>query len=193
MTENGRLSPAQKRALAAMLTERDVRSAAKAAGVAERTLFTWLKDPDFTQALRQAEAALIDEATRGLVGMQGKALQGIADVFTLASEQERVNIADFISEEPKAITIGRGEQKQTYYIESGNLNWEKIRERGHLIKRISFNQYGPILELYDAQAASALKLRAAQSVLDYLLRYRELNDLEERVAALEATNHEKHT
>ena len=107
-------------------------------------------------------------------------------MFAPATEQERVNIADFLTEDPKAVFIGKGENKQTFYIESGSLNWEKIKERGYLIKRISFNQYGPVLELYDAQTAAGLKLRAAESVLSNLLKLRELAAMEERVTALEA-------
>jgi hypothetical protein len=185
MAKNDTLTPTQKRGIAALLSERDVRSAAKATGIAERTLWRWMDDPTFRAELTRQEGAIIDQTTRGLLGMQDKALAAVLDVFTLAEEQARVNIADFISEEPKALTIGKGDQAKTFYIESGNLNWDEIRKRGHLVKKIAFNQYGPVLELYDSQAAAGLKLRTAQIALDYLLKLRELNTLEERVARLE--------
>mgnify|MGYP003375273751 CR=1 FL=1 len=180
------LTTKQKRAIACLLTHSSTTAAAAAADVSEKTVYRWLKDPAFLQALHQEEGAAISQATRGLVILQEKALEAIADVFALATEQERVNIADFLTEEPKAVFIGKGENKQTFYIESGSLNWDAIKERGHLIKKISFNQYGPVLELYDAQAAAGLKLRAAESVLTNLLKLRELAAMEERVTALEA-------
>lgn len=191
MAENDTLTPTQKRAISALLTERTTRDAARAAAVAERTLWRWMDDPTFRAELTRQEGGIVDEVTRGLLGMQEKALKAVQDVFSQADEQARVNIADFISEDPKEITIGSGDKARTVYIESGNLNWEAIRKRGHLIKKISFNQHGPILELYDSQAAAGLKLRTAQLALDYLLKLRNLNNLGERVAALEAANNDK--
>ena len=78
---------------------------------------------------------------------------GTDEVLARLAEQARTNIADFVSEEPKALMVGRGENAQVVYIESGSLNWEEIRKRGHLIKKISFNQYGPVIEVVDNQAA----------------------------------------
>lgn len=191
MTENKTLTAKQKRAITALLTERTTRDAAKAAKVSESTLWRWLADPEFRAELTRQEGTVIDQVTRGLLTMQEKALEELADVFSLADEQARINISDFISEEPKAFTIGKGEQARTFYIESGNLDWEKIRERGHLIKKINFNQYGPILELYDSQTAAGIKLQAAKSTLDYLLKLRELNSLEERIRKLEEAQNVK--
>jgi hypothetical protein len=82
MAENGTpergLTPTQHRVIAALLSARDVRSAAKAAHVAERTLYRWLaEDPAFVQELRQAEGAAIDETTRRLIALQAKALDAL--------------------------------------------------------------------------------------------------------------------
>jgi len=181
-----KLTPRQNKAITALMSSKNIGETAVQAGVSERTLYRWLSSPEFRTALLEAEGEAIDTAARRLIGNQSKALEEIEDVFRLADEQARVNIADFVSEEPKAITAGRGKEKQIYYIESGSLNWDEIRERGHLIKKISFNQYGPILELYDSQAAAILKLRTSQVVLDYLLKLRELRNLEARLAELEA-------
>lgn len=194
MANNGISKPLtnrQRRAIAALLSQSDITAAALAAHVGVRTLHRWMNTPDFKAALLAAEGDAIDRATQRLIGLQDGAINAFIDVFDLASSQERVNISDFISEEPRAVKIGRGEHAHTVYIESGNLNWDKIRERGDLIKKISFNQYGPILELYDSQTAAGLKLRASQSVIDFMLRLRELNNLEERIRRLEEARNEK--
>lgn len=78
------------------------------------------------------------------------------EVLARLSEQAKTNIADFISEDPKLIVKGKGDDAEEFFIESGNLDWEQVRRRGHLIKKISFNQHGPMLELHDSQAALAL-------------------------------------
>lgn len=80
-------------------------------------------------------------------------IMGPTEVLARLSEQGKTNIADFVSEDPRLITKGSGENAEEFFIESGTLNWEKIRENGHLIKKISFNQYGPIIEMYSAQEA----------------------------------------
>jgi hypothetical protein len=185
------LTSRKKRAIAALLTSRDIKAAALAAKVGERTLHRWLDDQSFRDALQAAESEAINTATRRLIGLEDSAVNAFNDVFDLASSQERVNISDFISEEPRAVKIGRGEHAHTEYIESGSLNWDKIRERGDLIKKISFNQYGPILELYDAQTAAGLKLKASQSVIEFMMRLREFNTFEARLAALEAAQNER--
>lgn len=124
MAKNGALTPAQNRVITALLIERTTRDAARAANVAERTLWRWLADPAFRAELIRQEGAVIDEATRSLLTMQGAAL-GVFD-----------NI------------------------------------------------------LKSPTANDANKLRAAEGVLDYLLKLRELNSLEERIRKLEETRYE---
>ena len=85
MAENGRqtkdLTPAQRRAIAALLTERNARAAAAKAKVAERTLYRWLADPDFAVALAAAEGDIIAGATRRLLQLQDKAIDAVDAVF----------------------------------------------------------------------------------------------------------------
>lgn len=125
MTKNGALTPPQNRVITALLTERTTRDAARAANVAERTLWRWLADPAFRAELTRQEGAVIDEATRGLLAMQGTALE----------------VFDNILKSPTA--------------------------------------------------NDANKLRAAEGVLDYLLKLRELNSLEERIRKLEEAQNER--
>jgi hypothetical protein len=56
------LSPAQHNAVAALLAEPTIRKAAEAAGVKERTLYHWLKQPDFAAAYRAARREATSQA-----------------------------------------------------------------------------------------------------------------------------------
>lgn len=124
MAENGTLTPAQRRAIAALLTERDVRSAAAAAKIAERTLWRWLDAPIFREALKAAEGDAVNAASRQLAGLAGTALDAVRTI------------------------------------------------------------------LENQETSASLRLRAAQIVLDNLLKLRELATLEERVSELERNAHE---
>ena len=69
-----KLSAIQHRAISALLTSKTVTSAAAATGVHERTVYRWLGEPAFRQALSAAESDLIDVATRRLLQLQSGAL-----------------------------------------------------------------------------------------------------------------------
>lgn len=113
------LTTKQRRAIAALLTERTIGQAARVADVGERTLHTWLSDSDFRAALVIEEGEAIDAATRRLIALQDAAVDVFADI----------------------------------------LDNPKIK--------------------------ATTRLRAAQGVLDYLLKLRELRNLEQRLAELE--------
>ncbi|GJQ37497.1 MAG: hypothetical protein JETCAE01_35070 [Anaerolineaceae bacterium] len=68
-TENG-ITAKQSKAISALLTSRTIGEAATSAGVAERTLYTWLKRADFRGALREAQNELLDTTTRRLANGQ---------------------------------------------------------------------------------------------------------------------------
>lgn len=115
-----KLTPRQRRTIAALLTARDAKSAAEIAGVGYRTLNRWLQDETFVLALREAEGQAIAEAVRGL----------IADLQT--------NLA--------------------------------------VMRAVRDNQDSP----------EAVRLRAAQALDGSLLKWREAQNIEERLAELEA-------
>lgn len=76
------LDARQLRAIAAMLEGKNIKEAAKAAGVARRTLHAWMQDGAFVAELRKQESDLLDNAVRRLLRLQGKAmdaLEGILD------------------------------------------------------------------------------------------------------------------
>jgi hypothetical protein len=118
------ISPRRKKAIAALLTEKDIRSAAKKVAVNERTLYRWLADPNFHAELLKAEGDMIDAATRHLVRLQQPAIDTIKT----------------------------------------------------------------ILDCDDTSPNT--RLRAAQTILDYLIKLRELRNLESRLVALEEAIYE---
>lgn len=127
MAENGsKLSAKQHRAITALLTSKSVTEAATATGQGERTIYRWLSEPAFRQALSAAEGDLIDVATRRLLQLQGSALDTL-----------------------EALLLGG-----------------------------------------DTDVSAGVRLRAAQVTLDHLLKLREMRDIEQRLAALEAATAE---
>ncbi len=114
------LTSRQQRTIAALLSARNVREAAKASKVPERTVYTWFAEPAFRVALYEAEGHLIDAATRRLLHHQDVALTVILTIMA------------------------------------------------------------------DRDNPAAIRLKAAQSVLDQLLKLRELRNVEQRLTTLEA-------
>ena len=76
------LTAKQSRAIGFLLTSRTIGEAAKAAGVSERTLYSWLGMPAFRDALRSAEKQAVENATRRLMAGQGKALDALEALIT---------------------------------------------------------------------------------------------------------------
>jgi hypothetical protein len=66
MTENGRPSPRQMRAIVALIGGKSIASAAAAASVSPRTLHTWRSDPTFATALQRARDEAFREALETL-------------------------------------------------------------------------------------------------------------------------------
>lgn len=58
------MTPNQQRALQALLTCSTKKEAATAAGITDRTLRSYLADPEFQAQYRKAVGELVDEATR---------------------------------------------------------------------------------------------------------------------------------
>lgn len=75
------LKPKQRAALEALLTERTKRAAAAKAGVSERQLYTWLKDPIFKSALLDAETQARNEIKRRIIKRAESLADTIADIM----------------------------------------------------------------------------------------------------------------
>jgi hypothetical protein len=90
------LSPKQRKAVEALLTTGEVKAAAVEAGIHRYTLHRWLKEPVFLDAVRQAEAAALDELSRSLVGLGRTAVATIANAMSdpVTPVATRVRAAD---------------------------------------------------------------------------------------------------
>lgn len=93
MAMNG-ISPRKKRAIAALLAERNIKAAALAAHVGERSLLRWLaSDPEFRAALVSAEDSLIDHAGRRLLSGQDLALDTLEKLIGGAENENNKRLA----------------------------------------------------------------------------------------------------
>lgn len=78
------------------------------------------------------------------------------EVLLRLAEIARAKVGDFITEGPRQVVIGKGEEAETVWLESGSLLWDEVKRRGHLIKKISFSPSGPVIEMEDRMAALQL-------------------------------------
>lgn len=124
--------------------------------------FRWVARVERFDELNRAKAIAAFEAH-----WQEKVM-GSTETIGRLSEQARASIADFITVKmvPAALVIsprrkgdGEGEDDEENidlsegFIQVAELNWEAIRENGHLVKAITNTRYGPRLELHDGQSA----------------------------------------
>ena len=93
MSENVGLNRNQKRAIAALLKHRTITAAAAAIGLNDRTIYRYLEDPVFKQALTQAESDLINEAGRRLISGQDAALDALQELISAAEKDSDRRLA----------------------------------------------------------------------------------------------------
>lgn len=82
------ISVKQEKTIAALLSERTARDAAKKAGVSEKTIYEWLKnDAAFREALRSAERGVLEDVTRRLTTGQRLALDTLEKLIQSARHE----------------------------------------------------------------------------------------------------------
>jgi hypothetical protein len=87
MSENDALSSKQRKAIAALLSERTIEAAAQVAGINARTIYRWMDSSDFRQALLEIEIDAIDAAARRLIGGKDAALDTLAELMLNADSE----------------------------------------------------------------------------------------------------------
>lgn len=94
------LTPKQLRAVEALLAEPTASAAAKACKVAESTIYRWLGEPAFNEALRQARTRLLDTTLTRLQSASGAAVDTLRDILRdkLAPAAVKVSAARAILE-----------------------------------------------------------------------------------------------
>jgi len=76
------LNANQKKALAALLSEPTVKSAAERCGLSERTVYYYLADETFGAELRARQDAILSSVTASLVGLSGEAVRVLREVLS---------------------------------------------------------------------------------------------------------------
>lgn len=84
------LTPKQRQAIAALLSQPTLTAAAKQVGVSREGLYRWLKEPDFADALAAAESEHLQAVQRGLLAASERALIVLGNL--LASESESIRL-----------------------------------------------------------------------------------------------------
>jgi len=104
----GKLGRKQEEAILALLTQRSVDEAARIAKVVPRTLYRWMKDPDFNAAYREAKRAAFSQSIARLHQMSSAAVSTLGKVIVDANTpaSTKVRAADSIlNHTTKAIEI----------------------------------------------------------------------------------------
>lgn len=101
MTTNvtdGKLAPKQRKAVEALLLTGDVSAAAKEVGVSRESIYRWMRQPRFLEAVREAEAAALDELSRLLVRLGRTAALTLSKAMTdgTTPAATRVRAADVV-------------------------------------------------------------------------------------------------
>jgi hypothetical protein len=86
------LRPNQRRAIAALLQHGEIAAAAQAANVSRKSIYNWMRDPNFVAALRQAEADALRTLTRKLVSLGSRASGVIEATMTDADASAAVRL-----------------------------------------------------------------------------------------------------
>src|SRR6266849_6596310 len=90
---NHELTARQQRVIAALLTARSISEAAGIANINERTIRRWLAQPLFSEALREAERAVLRNALGRIQSLTAKAADALESLLSAQSEPVRVAAA----------------------------------------------------------------------------------------------------
>lgn len=87
------MTPRQQKALAALLTSPSKAAAAKAAGIAPRTLRDYLASPEFQAAYRDAFGNMVEDATRQAQQAISPALSTLREIVEDREEDAQARIS----------------------------------------------------------------------------------------------------
>ena len=98
MNNNQTLSTKQRRAIDALLCTANTSQAAKVVGVQRSTIYRWMRQEPFQQALAQAEAQALANLSRSLVALSEKATEAFDDGLKAKDLRVRIRTADIITQ-----------------------------------------------------------------------------------------------
>src|SRR5579864_6126392 len=95
-----KLGRKREEAIMALLSQRNVEEAARVVGVGARTLYRWMKEPDFDFAYREARRAAFGQSAARLHQMSAAAVSTLGKIMIdpSAPAASRVRAADCILE-----------------------------------------------------------------------------------------------
>jgi len=105
---SGKLGRKKEEAIVALLSQRSVDEAARIISVTPRTLYRWMKDPEFDAAYREARRAAFAQSVARLQQASGAAVSTLLKIMvdTNAPASTRVRAADSVlSHTAKAIEL----------------------------------------------------------------------------------------
>ncbi len=82
-----KVTPKQARGIAALLTEPTIAAAAERAGVAPKTIYQWLKLPEFRAELQRVQGQELDQIAARLTGGLSAALDELERLMTSAESE----------------------------------------------------------------------------------------------------------
>jgi len=103
-----KLTPKQEQAVLALVTNQGVDNAARAVGVAPRTLYRWMNEPVFDKAYRKARRDAFGQGTARLQQASGAAVSSILKIMVdpHAAASTKLRAADLVlSHGAKAIEL----------------------------------------------------------------------------------------
>ncbi len=99
-------SAKQEKALAALLTEKDIRSAAVKAGVSEATVFRWLAEDDFKAEYRRLRRDAVEQAAAQIQQVSSEAVEALRKNLACGNPSAEIAAARIILENAyKAIDL----------------------------------------------------------------------------------------
>ncbi|WP_376793088.1 phBC6A51 family helix-turn-helix protein [Thermoflexus sp.] len=96
MSKNETVTPRQRRAIEALVTFGTTQAACEVAGVSRTTLYRWLRQPAFRQALAEAERAALAELQRDLLVLARGAKDALKDALASEDLRQRLRAADMV-------------------------------------------------------------------------------------------------
>lgn len=167
------LTQNQKKALNALLNCSTTRGAALLAGLSERTVHRYLHLPHFKAALSERQDEMLAATSAALSGLSQIAIEALTQALDVLSRQAGSNVADFITFDENGAWL----PDLLTATSEGQLD---------LVKKLYTDKDDKDrLELHDSQSAAVALGRLAVSVLEQRRRAHELDELAQRVQALE--------
>ena len=90
------VTPKQRRAIESLLTTADTTQAAELAGVSRQTIYRWMTEEPFTQALKAGTAAALDGISRNLVSTAQKAVRELDKILDGPDPGPKARAADIV-------------------------------------------------------------------------------------------------